>query len=436
MAPDRRALAGRRPGLAGPAPARAARAPRALPRPGNRVLPAERLAPATGPVDARGARAGRAAPRCCCPTSTCRGSSTSCPRRRGCCASGRFDALLTTSPPHSRHGRGRRCWHGARACRGSPTGATRGSRTPTCPRPPRRAGQARRVRRGSPDAPRRGWPAPRASTRRSPTRCGDLAPGGEVGVIPNGAEVDAIAALERHPAAALTFLYAGYFFGDRGPGRCSRRSRGAARAAGAARRACGRGSSAAFPDATRAAVSRARARGRRRVEPTARTTRCCRPSATRTCCCCSCRSGPAPRPSCRQDVGVPRGGGRCSRWCRRTAPRRASRRRRRRRSAGTRRRRRRRRAILALAERHEAGTLAVPGLSPAAREQISRRGPGGASGRSAAAGSRDDRPRHPERGRPGDGVEQPVVSGRNRREHHQHGVERPDQPRDACRQAR
>ena len=47
-----------------------------------------------------------------------------------------------------------------------------------------------------------------------------------------------------------------------------------------------------------------------------------------------------------------------------------------------------RRAILALADRHEAGTLAVPGLSPAARERISRRGPGGATGRFAAAGSR------------------------------------------------
>ena len=33
-----------------------------------------------------------------------------------------------------------------------------------------------------------------------------------------------------------------------------------------------------------------------------------------------------------------------------------------------------RRAILALVARHEAGKLAVPGLSPAAREQISRRG--------------------------------------------------------------
>ncbi len=33
-----------------------------------------------------------------------------------------------------------------------------------------------------------------------------------------------------------------------------------------------------------------------------------------------------------------------------------------------------RRAILQLADRHAAGTLAVPGLSPAARVQISRRG--------------------------------------------------------------
>ena len=204
-----------------------------------------------------------------------------------------------------------------------------------------------------------------------------LAPGVPVEVIPNGAEVERIALLERHPDPRLTFLFTGYFFGDRGPGVFLDALAAALRERPQLR------------DGVRATVHRLVPR--RRARPAAgarpgrhgressrrsRTTPCCRPSATPTCCCCSCRTGPGaeavvpakaweylaadrpvlalvpPHGAAARELQAAAAGEVC-------APDDTD---------GV------RRAILRLADRHAAGTLAVPGLSPAARAAISRRG--------------------------------------------------------------
>ncbi len=262
----------------------------------------------------------------------------------------------------------------------------------------------------------------------------DLAPGIPVEVIPNGAEVERIAALERHPDPRLTFTFTGYFFGDRGPGVFLDALAGALRERPALRGTVRARFVGGFPEAERARLAGLGLADVVEVEPT-------RPHdevlqaqrdadvlllfmqdrAGR-------RGGGAG-----EDVGVPGGrSGRCWRWCRRTALQRAS-------SpaagagdvvapadaAGV------QRAILALADRHAAGTLAVPGLSPAARERMSRRGR--AAQLAALLQSRqraDHGPRQRQRERARGGVEQPVVARHHRRQHHQRRVGGPDQLRD------
>ena len=89
-----------------------------------------------------------------------------------------------------------------------------------------------------------------------------------------------------------------------------------------------------------------------------------------------------------------------------------------------------RRAILALADRHAAGHAGRAGAQPGCAGADIASGAGGATGRFAARAAGDDRPGDPERGRAGHGVEQPVVAGRDGREHDQRGVDTPRSARD------
>ena len=139
--------------------------------PANRVLPADRLAARRAPSTGRWCGPGWHRSACCCPTSTCRGWPTCCPTATRLLRTGRFDALLTTSPPHSVTVAG-----GMLARRtGLPWVAD--WRDPWLANPDvpldRRVGarEAGRRGRGWRGGRRRAWPARPASTRRSPTRC-------------------------------------------------------------------------------------------------------------------------------------------------------------------------------------------------------------------------------------------------------------------------
>jgi glycosyltransferase involved in cell wall biosynthesis len=343
--------------------------------PANRVLPADRLAAATGPLDRALVRARLAPQRLLLPDIDVPWLADLVPEATRLLRTGRFDALLTTSPPHSVTVAG-----GILARRtGVPWVAD--WRDPWLANPD--LALDRRSVRAKLAAARR--LAHRAAPRMAGAACVNeaiadevrsLAPGVPVEVIPNGAEVDEIAALERHPDPRLTFLFTGYFFGDRGPGvflaalaaaleeRPDLRGRVRARFVGS------------FPDAARDGLAGLGLADVVEVEPT-------RPhdvvlqaqrdadvlllfmqdragaegvvpaktweylAAGRPVLALVPPHGAAAREIAAAGAGEVLAPGDTD---------------------GV------RRAILALADRHEAGTLAVPGLSPAAREGISRRG--------------------------------------------------------------
>ena len=426
MAPDRRAVAGRRPGLAGADPRRPARAPRALPRP-RQPGPARRpprgrdghrsTAPGCGPGWRRGA--------CCCPTSTCRGSST-CVPERDAPAAHRAVRRAAHDQPAALASRSRAaCSPGARACPWVADWRDPWLANPDVTgRPPRGAGQAggrRRVlaRRAAPrmagaacvneaiaDEVRR--PRARRAGRGDPER--------------RRGGADRRARAPSRPAPDVP-VHAGYFFGDRGPGVFLDRARGAL---------CGSGPR--LPRRVRArfvgGVSRRRARRARRArarrrrldgaDAAARRGAAGR-SATPTCCCCSCRTragaeAVVPAKTWEYLAAEP-ARARAGAAGRRRGAR--ARRGRRRRDGGAGRRGDGVRARILRAGRPPRGRDARgAGPQPGARERISRRGAGRRNSaallrRGSAAD--DQSTRAPSAAAPGDGVEQPVVSRRDGR---------------------
>lgn len=185
--------------------------------PGNRVLPADRIAAADGTLQRAAVRARLAPRRLLVPDVDVPWLADLVPAATRLLRTGRFDALLTTSPPHSVTVAG-----GVLARRtGVPWVAD--WRDPWLANPD--LGTDRRAVRAKLATAAR--LARRMVPRMAAAACVNeaiadevrgLAPGVPVDVIPNGAEVERIAALERHPADRLTFLFTGYFFGDRGPG--------------------------------------------------------------------------------------------------------------------------------------------------------------------------------------------------------------------------
>ena len=343
--------------------------------PGNRVLPADRLAAATGTVERALLRARLAPRRLLLPDVDVPWLVDVVPEATRLLRTGRFDALLTTSPPHSVTVAG-----GLLARRtGVPWVADwrdpwLGNPDVARDRPAVRAKLAASARLARLVAPRMAGAACVNDAIADEVRA--LAPRVPVEVIPNGAEVEQIAALERHADRRLTFLFTGYFFGDRGPGvfldalaaalreRPDLRDRVRARFVGS------------FPDPERDRLGALDLTGVVEIEPT-------RPhevvlqaqrdadvlllfmqdrvgaeavvpaktweylAADRPVLALVPPDGAAAREIATAGAG------------RVVAPHDTD---------GV------RRAILQLAERHAAGTLAVPGLSPAAREAISRRG--------------------------------------------------------------
>jgi glycosyltransferase involved in cell wall biosynthesis len=343
--------------------------------PGNRVLPADRIAVATGTVARTLVRARLAPRRLLLPDVDVPWLVDLVPEATRLLRSGRFDALLTTSPPHSV------TLAGGLLTRRTGVPWVADWRDPWLANPDVardrrsvRAKLAASARLARIVAPRMAGAACVNEAIADEVRA--LAPGVPVEVIPNGAEVDRIAALGRHPDPRLTFLFTGYFFGDRGPGvfldalasalgeRSQLRDQLRVRFIGA------------FPDAQRERVAALGLDGVVEIEPT-------RPhdavlqaqrdadvlllfmqdragaeavvpaktweylAADRPVLALVPPNGAAARELTEAGAGHV------------VAPHDAD---------GV------RRAILDLADRQAAGTLAVPGLSPAARERISRRG--------------------------------------------------------------
>ncbi len=343
--------------------------------PGNRVLPADRVAAATGRVDRALVRARLAPRRLLLPDVDVPWLADLLPEATRLLRTGRFDALLTTSPPHSVTVAG-----GILAKRsGLPWVAD--WRDPWLANPDvsrdRRAVRAKLAASGRLArlaAPRMAGAACVNEAIADEVRT--LAPGVPVEVIPNGAEVEEIAALGRHADPRLTFLFTGYFFGDRGPGVFLAALAAALRERPALRDRVRARFIGSFPDAERDRLARIGLAGVVEVEPT-------RPhgvvlqaqrDADVLLLFMQDRAGaeavvPAKTweylAADRPILGLVPPHGAAAREIAAAgagtvvAPDDAE---------GV------RRAILDLAARHEAGTLAVPGLSPAAREQISRRG--------------------------------------------------------------
>jgi hypothetical protein len=185
--------------------------------PGNRVAPSARLARATTPLARLTTRARLLPRRLLVPDVDVPWLVDVVPAARRLLASGRFDALVTTSPPHSV------TLAGALIARGRPEPWIGDWRDPWLDHPDLDL-ERRSVRAKTALAARL---AAHAGRRLDAAACVDdgiaaevrrLAPRATVAVIPNGAEVEQIAALERHPAVpGPTLLHAGYFFGDRSP---------------------------------------------------------------------------------------------------------------------------------------------------------------------------------------------------------------------------
>ena len=184
---------------------------------GNRVLPADRIAAATGTLERARVRARLAPRRVLLPDADLPWLVDLVPAATRLLRSGRFDALLTTAPPHSV------TVAGSLLARRTGLPWVADWRDPWLAhpdvardRPAVRAKLAASARLARRVAPRMAGAACVNEAIADEVR--RLAPGAVVDVIPNGAEVEQIAALERHPAARMTFTFTGYFFGDRGPG--------------------------------------------------------------------------------------------------------------------------------------------------------------------------------------------------------------------------
>ena len=291
---------------------------------GNRVLPADRIAAATGTLERARVRARLAPRRVLLPDADLPWLVDLVPAATRLLRSGRFDALLTTAPPHSV------TVAGSLLARRTGLPWVADWRDPWLAhpdvardRPAVRAKLAASARLARRVAPRMAGAACVNEAIADEVR--RLAPGAVVDVIPNGAEVEQIAALERHPAARMTFTFTGYFFGDRGPGAFLDGLAGALRARPALRDGIRTRFIGGFPEAERARLRSLGVEDSSRWSRPSRTTWCCRRSATPTCCSCSCRSGPAPRRSSRRRRGsTSRPSGRCWRWFPRPVPRRAS----------------------------------------------------------------------------------------------------------------
>jgi glycosyltransferase involved in cell wall biosynthesis len=184
---------------------------------GNRILPADRIAAATGKLERARVRARLAPRRMLLPDADLPWLIDLVPAATRLLRSGRFDALLTTAPPHSV------TVAGSVLARRTGLPWVADWRDPWVAhpdvardRPAVRAKLAASARLAQRVAPRMTGAACVNEAIADEVR--RLAPGALVEVIPNGAEVEQIAALERHPAARMTFTFTGYFFGDRGPG--------------------------------------------------------------------------------------------------------------------------------------------------------------------------------------------------------------------------
>lgn len=185
--------------------------------PGNRVLPADRIAAATGAAERALVRARLAPRRLLLPDVDVPWLVDLVPEALRLLRTGRFDALLTTSPPHSV------AVAGGMLARRTGVPWIADWRDPWLANPDVagdraavRAKLAASARLARLVAPR--MAAASCVNEAIADEVRALAPQVPVEVIPNGAEVEQIAALERHADPRLTFLFTGYFFGDRGPG--------------------------------------------------------------------------------------------------------------------------------------------------------------------------------------------------------------------------
>jgi glycosyltransferase involved in cell wall biosynthesis len=342
---------------------------------GNRVLPADRIAAADGALERSRVRARLAPRRVLLPDVDLPWLVDLVPAATRLLRSGRFDALLTTAPPHSV------TVGGSILARRTGLPWVADWRDPWVAhpdvareRPAVRAKLAASARLARQVAPRMAGAACVNEAIADEVR--KLAPGARVEVIPNGAEVERIVALERHPADRLTFTFTGYFFGDRGPGAFLDGLAGALRERPGLRDGVRARFIGGFPAAERARLPQLGLDGIVVIEPT-------RPhdavlqaqrDADVLLLFMQERAGAeavvpaktweylaAERPV----LALVPPGGAAARELRDAgaadvvAPNDA---------AGV------QRAILALADRHAAGDLTVPGLSPGARERISRRG--------------------------------------------------------------
>jgi hypothetical protein len=184
--------------------------------PGTRVLPAERMARATGSVERARARLAVVGRQLLQPDVESVWLADAVPAGRRLLASGRFDAIVTTSPPASV------AIAGSLLARSSGLPWIADWRDAWL-------GSAELLRAAGRDRARLAVlrrMAARTLASCSAAACvneqiawevGDLAPRAEIEVIPNGAAFDAVEGLERRPADRCTLLYAGYFFGSRSP---------------------------------------------------------------------------------------------------------------------------------------------------------------------------------------------------------------------------
>ncbi len=130
--------------------------------------------------------------------------------------SGRFDALLTTAPPHAV------TLAGAALARTTRLPWVADWRDPWLAHPDRNVDRRAVRAKAAVSAPlaRLAVRAMAGATCVNDAIAAEvtaLRPSLPVEVVPNGADVERIVALQRRPAPRLTFLYSGYFFGDRGP---------------------------------------------------------------------------------------------------------------------------------------------------------------------------------------------------------------------------
>jgi len=342
---------------------------------GNRMLPADRIAAATGTLERVRVRARLAPRRLLLPDVDLPWLVDVVPAATRLLRSGRFDAVLTTAPPHSV------TVAGAALARRTGLPWVADWRDPWLAhpdvardRPAVRAKLAASARLARRVAPRMAGAACVNEAIADEVR--RLAPGTLVEVIPNGAEVERIAALERRPDPRLTFTFTGYFFGDRGPGVFLDALAGALRERPALREGVRARFVGGFPESERARLATLGLQGVVVVEPTQPhdTVLQAQRDADVLLLFMQARAGAeavvpaktweylaAERPV----LALVPPAGAAARELHETgageavAPHD---------TAGV------QRAIVALADRHAAGTLAVPPLSPEVRERISRRG--------------------------------------------------------------